>query len=44
MKFNLGKKHPALAAMFLLERINIGVISLFLENESQLLINQVEKY
>lgn len=42
MKFDL-EKNPDLAEMFLLERFNIGVISLFLENGRKLLMNQVGK-
>lgn len=43
MKFELEKNYPDLAEMFLLERFNIGKISLFSENERKLLIDQVVK-
>lgn len=44
MKFELEKKtYPDLADMFLLERFNIGIISLFSENERKLSIEQVVK-
>lgn len=45
MKFELEKKktYPDLADMFLLERFNIGIISLFLENERKLSIDQAVK-
>lgn len=45
MKFELEKKktYPDLADMFLLERFNIGIISLFSENERKLSIDQAVK-
>lgn len=40
---NWKKNYPDLDEMFLLERFNIGIISLFSENERKLLKDQVVK-